>query len=120
MEAQIFGVKKSSETRKALRYFSERRIKTHFVDFAERAPSEGELRRFFQRFGVDGLLDTHSRAFHDMGLGHARYGDERWFTLFLDAPLLLRMPLVRALGAGARGMTVGLAEDEWNTWIDGR
>ena len=53
MEVQVFGVKKNPDTRKALRFFAERRIRTHFVDFAERAPSLGELRRFTQRFGLE-------------------------------------------------------------------
>jgi arsenate reductase-like glutaredoxin family protein len=43
MEVQIFGVKKSSDTRKALRFFAERRVKTHFVDLTERAASPGDL-----------------------------------------------------------------------------
>ena len=54
MEVQIFGIRKSADTRKALRFFAERRIKTHFVDLQERAASPGELRRFAQRFGVRG------------------------------------------------------------------
>jgi arsenate reductase len=37
MEVQIFGVRKSVNTRKALRFFAERRVKTHFVDLQERA-----------------------------------------------------------------------------------
>ena len=32
MEAQVFGTKNSNETKKALRFFKERRIKVHFVD----------------------------------------------------------------------------------------
>jgi hypothetical protein len=57
MEVQIFGTKKSADTRKALRFFAERRIRTHFVDLAERAASKGELTRFAQKFGVHGLVD---------------------------------------------------------------
>ena len=45
MEVQIFGIRKNADTRKALRFFSERRIHTHFVDLAERAASLGELKR---------------------------------------------------------------------------
>ena len=41
MEVQIFGIRKSPETRKALRFFAERRVKTHFVDLDERAVSRG-------------------------------------------------------------------------------
>jgi arsenate reductase-like glutaredoxin family protein len=48
VEVQIFGTKKSAETRKALRFFAERRVRTHFVDLAERAAALGELRRFAQ------------------------------------------------------------------------
>ena len=36
MEVQIFGTRKSADTRRALRFFAERRIKTHFVDLQER------------------------------------------------------------------------------------
>ena len=45
MEVQIFGVKKSAETRKAQRFFAERRVKTHFVDLVERAASPGDAAR---------------------------------------------------------------------------
>jgi len=39
MEVQLFGTKKNAETRKALRFFAERRVKVHFVDLLERAAS---------------------------------------------------------------------------------
>ena len=117
MEVQIFGVKKSSDTRKALRFFAERRVKTHFVDFAERAPSLGELRRFAQRFGLDNLIDRESREYADLGLRHARLSDDRWLEKLMDAPGMLRMPLVRQIGPGAGGLTIGLAEDEWRKWM---
>ena len=115
MEVQIFGVKKSADTRKALRFFAERRVKTHFVDLAERAASLGELKRFAQKFGVTALIDRNSKRFSDLGLGHARYSDERWLEKLVDEPLLLRMPLGRC----AHRLTIGLAEDEWRTWLDG-
>ena len=57
MDVQIFGVKKSAETRKALRFFAERRMRTHFVDLQERAASRGELTRFAQKFGIQALID---------------------------------------------------------------
>lgn len=118
MEVQIFGVKKNADTRKALRFFSERRIRTHFVDFTERGPAEGELRRFVQRFGLDPLIDKESRAYQDLGLRHARYGDEKWVAMLSEEPMLLRLPLVRQVGPGAKGLSVGLNEAEWRTWID--
>lgn len=109
---QIFGTKKNSDTRKAQRFFAERRIPVHFVDLAERAASLGELRRFAQKFGVRALIDRHGGRYRDMGLGAAVLSDERWLQTLLAEPLLLRMPLVRH----GNELTVGLAEAEWRAW----
>lgn len=112
IEVQVFGVRKSSDTRKALRFFSERRIKTHFVDLNERAASPGELKRFAQKFGVGGLIDSSSTAFHNLGLRHARMSDESWLMKLAEVPLLLKMPLVR----NGNNLTIGLDEQEWQSW----
>jgi arsenate reductase-like glutaredoxin family protein len=116
MEVQIFGIKKSAETRKALRFFSERRIKTHFVDFTERPASPQELRRFSQRYGVDALIDRSSPSYASLGLRYANLSEERWLDKLAEEPLMLCMPLVRQIGPGAKGLTIGLAEDEWRQW----
>ena len=112
MEVQIFGIKKSSDTRKALRFFAERRVKTHFVDLQERPASPGELKRFIQRFGVDALIDRSSRRFGELGLAAGRLSEERWLDQLVSEPLLLRMPLVRQ---GSQ-LTVGEATDVWRGW----
>src|SRR5262249_19853402 len=91
MEVQIFGTKKSADTRKALRFFSERRVKTHFVDLNERAASPGELKRFVQKFGLDRLIDRDSKRYEELGLRSARLSDERWLEKLADEPLLLQM-----------------------------
>ena len=112
MEVQIFGIRKSADTRKALRFFSERRIKTHFVDLNERAASPGELRRFAQKFGVTALIDSSSARYQDLGLRHARMSDETWLDKLADEPMLLKMPLVRS----GNQLTVGLNEEAWKQW----
>lgn len=112
MEVQIFGVKKSADTRKAQRFFQERRVKVHFVDLMERAASLGELRRFAQKFGVEALVDRDSKRFAELGLGPARYGTDRWLEILADEPLLLKMPLVRFQHA----VTIGSAEATWKEW----
>jgi arsenate reductase len=112
-QAQIFGVKKDADTRKALRFFAERRVKTHFVDFAERAPALGELRRFAQKFGVRALLNKDAKRFQELGFTHATYSDDRWLEKMSDEPLIIRMPLVRS---GNR-LSIGLAEPEWKEWV---
>jgi arsenate reductase (glutaredoxin) len=112
LEVQIFGIRKSADTRKALRFFAERRVKTHFVDLNERPASPGELRRFVQRFGVESLIDRGSRRFGELGLAAARLNEERWLEKLAAEPLLLRMPLVRQ---GTR-LTVGDAAETWREW----
>jgi arsenate reductase len=113
MDVQLFGVKNDADTRKALRFFQERRIKVHFVDFKVRGPSRGELRRFLQRFGADAVIDRGSRRFQALGLKSACYGEERWLDIAEAEPLILRMPLVRH----ENRVTVGLAEDAWREWV---
>ena len=113
MDVQIFGVKKSADTRKALRFFSERRIKTHFVDLNEKPASMGELKRFAQKFGLKTLVDSRSSRYRELGLQHAVFGDERWLELLVDEPQLLRMPLARK----GNQLSVGLAENQWSEWI---
>lgn len=117
MEVQIFGVRKSAETRAALRFFAERRVKVHFVDLKERNPSVGELRRFAQKFGIAALIDRESRRFVELGLRSAILNDERWLEKLSLEPLLLRMPLVRnqhqlTIGGGPGGP----AQETWNAW----
>ncbi len=113
MDVQIFGIKKSADTRKALRFFSERRVKTHFVDLQERPASPGELKRFAQKFGVKALVDNESVRHRELGLKHAVFGDQRWMDLLVEEPLLLRMPLVRK----GNDLSIGLAEAQWTAWL---
>ena len=113
MHVQIFGIKKSSDTRKAQRFFSERRIEVHFVDLKVRPASKGELRRFAQKFGVEALLDRNGHRFQDLGLQHAQLSEDRWLEKLVEEPMLLRLPLVRF----ENRVTVGVAEDVWKEWV---
>ena len=113
MEVQIFGVRKSADTRKALRFFSERRVKTHFVDLMERPASLGELRRFAQKFGVSALVDRDSKLFDELGLRYAQLSDDRWLEKLCEEPLLLRLPLVR----NANQLVIGADETTWKSWM---
>ncbi|HET8713304.1 MAG TPA: ArsC/Spx/MgsR family protein [Gemmatimonadales bacterium] len=112
MEVQIFGIRKSSDTRAALRFFAERRIKVHFVDLKEKAASVGELRRFAQKFGIAALVDRDSKRFAELGLRSAILTDERWLEKLSVEPMLLRIPLVRH----QQQLTIGPAPETWNDW----
>ena len=113
MDVQIFGVQKSSDTRKALRFFKERRVKVHFVDLKVKAASKGELTRFVQKFGAEALVDRDSKRFQSLGLGVAHYSDKKWLEMLVDEPLILKMPLVRNQNL----LSVGLAEEVWKEWV---
>jgi arsenate reductase-like glutaredoxin family protein len=113
VEVQIFGVPNSADTRAALRFFAERRIKTHFVDLSERAASPGELRRFAQKFGVQALIDREAKRFAELGFRSALLSEDRWLEKLSLEPRLLRMPLVRH----QQQLTIGAAEDVWRAWV---
>jgi arsenate reductase len=113
VEVQVFGSNKSQETRRALRFWSERRVKVHFVDLNERAASKGELQRFAQKFGVTALIDRSSKRYLALGLGASRYGDERWLEILVDEPLVLSQPLTR----WGTKLTIGVAEPDWKAWL---
>ena len=113
MDVQIFGVKNNADVRKAERFFKERRVKIHFMDFKQRNPSKGELRRFFQKFGEQQLIDRASKRFRALGLNTAYYGEDRWIEIACDEPMMLRQPLVRS----GNHLSVGPSEAEWREWV---
>lgn len=109
MEFQVFGTKSCNETKKALRFFKERRIKVHFVDLKERAASKGELQRFAQKFGWEKLLDREGKRFRERGLHVAHVSEARIPALLEDDPELLVTPLVRQQNA----IDIGWNEAKW-------
>lgn len=111
---QIFGFSDCQDTRKAQRFFAERRIAVHYVDLKERPASKGELRRFADRFGAAAVIDKDGARYKAMGLRVALDSPERLLERALMEPRLLRTPLVRYSGK----VTVGVAPDEWQAWID--
>lgn len=114
MDIQIFGTKKCTDTRKALRFFSERRVKTHFVDLKQKAASVGELRRFVEKFGVDAVMDRGSKRFLSLGLRQAGYSPERWLGTLAEEPLIVRTPLVR----WKHRLTIGHDVETWKAWME--
>ena len=62
MNIQIFGTKKNFDTKKAQRYFKERRIKVQFIDLREKEMSKGELQSVMRAVsGIDALLDPKAK-----------------------------------------------------------
>src|SRR2546426_10758512 len=113
MNVQIFGFTDCQDTRKALRFFAERRVPVHFVDLEERPATRGELRRFAGRFGAAALVDRESPRFRALGLHVAGDSPERRLERALGEPRLLRTPLVRCESKVA----IGLSPREWQAWL---
>jgi arsenate reductase-like glutaredoxin family protein len=114
VNVQVFGFNDDADTRKALRFFAERRIAVHFVNLDERPAARGEIRRFQDKLGAASLVDRESARFRALGLRVSGDSPERLLERALGDPRLLRTPLVRC---GHR-VTVGHRADEWKAWIE--
>lgn len=106
---QIFGTKKNKSSRAAERFFKERGIPFQWVDVSQKPMSKGEIQRFVQKFGLNALLDTNSKAYADSGLAYLRTTEESILARMLENPDLLQLPLVRS------GSMLAIAEDV-TTW----
>jgi arsenate reductase (glutaredoxin) len=112
VNVQIFGTQKSQDSKKAQRFFKERGINPHFIDLQEREIALGELRRFIDKFGLQKLVDSKSKAYQDAGLAYMRVPDEQMIQKLIDDPRLMTQPLVRC----GNTLSVGWDEQIWKTW----
>ncbi|WP_291429104.1 ArsC/Spx/MgsR family protein [Deinococcus sp.] len=115
LQVQVFGTRKSKETRAAERFFKERKVKIHFVDLKERPIARGELARFVQKFGLNALLDLNGKAYERSNLAYLRTTEDGMIAKVIEEPDLLRLPLVRA----GKHLTVGEDLDGWKALLAG-
>ena len=59
MNIQIFGTKKCNDTKKAERFFKERRIPYQFIDLKEKSLSKGELQSVKKAIGLENLINKN-------------------------------------------------------------
>jgi arsenate reductase len=112
---QIFGTKKCPDTRKAERYFSERRVRVQMIDLATKGMSPGELRSVAARVGgIEALIDRGSKRYVASGLAHAAPTVARLEEKLSEDPLLMKTPVVR----NGQDATVGYAPERWQQWIE--
>jgi len=113
MKIQIFGTTKCKDTRKAQRWFKERRIAFQSIDLAQKGLSASELRSVAARVGgVEALINRESRRYLERGLHVAAPTGPRIEAALLEDPLLLRSPIVR----NGRLATLGYAPEVWAGW----
>lgn len=107
---QIFGKSKCFDTRKAERYFKERRIPFQRIDLAEKGFSRGELRSVIQAVGsADILLDPKQT---DAAMIRYLLDADAKLEKLLEHPMWIRTPVVR----NGRWATVGVCPEIWKDW----
>ena len=112
MNIQIFGTKKSFDTKKAQRYFKERRIKFQFIDLREKEMSKGELQSVMRAVGgLDALIDPQAKDQDTVAL-ITYLAESQKFDKLLENQQILREPIVR----NGKQATVGYEPDTWKTW----
>jgi arsenate reductase (glutaredoxin) len=110
---QIFGLKNSSATRAAERFFKERRTAIQFVDLKQKSMAPGEIKRFIERFGLAEILDSEGKTYVDGGLKYLKLSNTELLSRIEREPQLLRLPLVRA---GQR-LSIGHDDNSWKAML---
>ena len=109
MNIQIFGKSKCFDTKKAERWFKERRIKFQSIDLVRVGISPGELKSVLNAVGLETLIDPkHPDA---ALLRYLAYDADKAEKL-LEDPRLLKTPIVR----NGRQATVGYCPEVWQGW----
>ncbi|MNM51801.1 putative reductase [compost metagenome] len=111
MNIQIFGTKKCFDTKKAERYFKERKIKYQFIDLTEKAISKGELQSIRKSLTLNALINIKSKEYEKSNLKNIR-ADEVKEEILLKNPKLFVTPVVR----NGKEATVGYEPEVWKQW----
>ena len=112
MNIQIFGKSKCFDTKKAERYFQERRIKYQSIDLIRFGMSGKEFDSVLRAVGgIDQLIDWNGKSQEITNMKYmddARAKEDKVF----DDPALMKTPIVR----NGKQATVGYCPEVWSTW----
>ncbi len=112
MNIQIYGTKKSSDTRKAERFFKERGIKFQSIDLKEKGLSKGEFQSVLRSVGsLEDLIDPDCKDKDLLALITYIAQEDKVQKVF-ENQAVLKMPVVR----NGRAATVGYCPEVWKTW----
>lgn len=109
MNIQIFGKSKCFDTKKAERYFKERRIRYQYIDLPKYGMSRGELNAVVNAVGLDNLVDPKD-VDYELFMRLA-YREDKMEKLF-EVPEMIRTPVVR----NGKLATAGYCPDVWKNW----
>ena len=112
MNIQIFGKSKCFDTKKAQRYFKERRIKVQNIDLIKYGMSGGEFDSVLRAVGgIDNLIDWNIKSPEIDLLKYMADPVAKEDKVF-DNPRLIKTPVVR----NGRQATVGYCPEVWQEW----
>lgn len=109
MNIQIFGKSKSFDSKKAERWFKERRIKYQYIDLVRYGMSRGELKSVASSAGLDNIIDWSNE---DSAVLKYLASAEAKLDKLYEYPELLKTPIVR----NGKHATAGYMPDVWKTW----
>ena len=112
MNIQIFGKSKCFDTKKAERWFKERRIKFQAIDLNRFGMSGKEFDSVLRAVGgIDNLIDWDGKS---QEITNMRYMDDKTAKedKVFDDPTLMRTPIVR----NGKQATVGFCPEIWEKW----
>ncbi|MBR0093012.1 MAG: arsenate reductase family protein [Lachnospiraceae bacterium] len=112
MNIQIFGTKKSNDSKKAERYFKERGIRFQGIDMNEKGLSKGEFTSVMSAVGgLDTMLDEKAKDQDTLALIRHLAAEQK-LSKVLENQQVLKLPIVR----NGKQATVGYQPDVWKTW----
>ena len=112
MNIQIFGKTKCFDTKKAERYFKERRIKYQMVDIKKYGLSKGEYQSVKSAVGgIDALIDETSKEYESLYIQYLSDKSDIEEHL-LDNPGMFKTPIVR----NGKKATIGYQPEVWDEW----
>lgn len=113
MNIQIFGTKKCFETKKAERFFKERKIQFQLIDLNEKPMSKGELNSVLHSVSINDLINTKSKEYIKLNFNNIRSAEIK-AELLLKNQKVMNTPIVR----NGKEATVGYNLEIWNKWIE--
>lgn len=115
MNIQIFGSRKSNDSKKAERFFKERGVKFQFVDLAQNRMSEGELKSILSslKLKLDDIVDTDGKEAQKCFYKYLA-SDEAKIEKVLENQTMIIQPVVR----NGKKATLGVQADIWKKWME--
>lgn len=112
MNIQIYGSQKCFDTKKAERYFKERRINYQYVDIIKYGLSKGEFNSVKAAVGVESLINQGAKEYKALNLHKISVGNSSREEILFENPKLYKTPIVR----NGKQATAGYQPEVWSAW----